>query len=100
MTASGVDSSPRHSLRGTTRGTGHWHIYTAVFDNKRSEIFVDGYCEASGKAVGSNALDGLSIGCDHAGVFFLTGSMAELRLFNCHLTTPQRVQMEAALAHR
>ena len=100
MTASGQDASPRQSLRGTTRGTGEWHIYTAVFDHKKSEIFCDGYCEASGKTAGANSLDGLSIGCDHNGVFFLTGSITELRLFSCHLPAAQRVQTEAALAHR
>lgn len=100
MSASGEDSAPKQSLRGSTRGTGDWHIYTAIFDNKKSEIFVDGYCEASGKTAGPNSLDGLSIGCDHNGVFFLTGSIAELRLFSCHMPTAQRVQTEAALAHR
>jgi len=100
MTASGQDSSPRHSLRGSTRGTGDWHVYTAIFDHRRSEIFIDGYCEASGKTVGGNGLDGLSVGCDHNGVFFLTGSLAELRLFHCHLPNAQRVQTEAALAQR
>jgi len=84
MTASGQDSSPRHSVRGTTRGTGDWHIYTAIFNHKRSEIYCDGYCEASGKSAGPNALDGLSIGCDHNGDFFLTGSIAEIRLFASH----------------
>jgi len=100
MTASGHDQSPRNSLRGSTRGTGDWHVYTAVFDQRKSEIYVDGYCEASGKNVGANCLDGLSIGCDHTGVFFLTGMIAELRLFSCHLPTAQRVQTEAALARR
>ena len=33
-------------------------------------MFVDGYCEASAKNVENNKLDGLSIGCDHNGVFF------------------------------
>jgi len=84
----------------STRGTGEWHIYTAIFDHKRSEIYCDGYCEASGKSAGSNALDGLSIGCDHNGVFFLTGSIAELRLYACHLPPSQRVQTEAGLAQR
>ena len=118
----------------STRGTGDWHVYTAVFDQRKSEIYVDGYCEASGKNVGANCLDGLSIGCaasrrgrrpsrmqsrqracasatptrwacgcarcDHTGVFFLTGMIAELRLFSCHLPTAQRVQTEAALARR
>ena len=41
-----------------------------------------------------NELDGLSIGCDHNGVFFLTGSLAEIRLFHCHLPMAQRVQIE------
>ena len=79
MTAAGTDASPRQSLRGTTRGTGDWHLFTAIFDNKHSEIYVDGYCESSGKSPGTNSLDGLTIGCDHAGVFFLTGSVAEVR---------------------
>ena len=65
MTASGQDSAPRNSLRGSPRGTGEWHIYTAIYDERKSEMFVDGYCEASAKNVGNNKLDGLSIGCDH-----------------------------------
>ena len=100
MTASGHDQSPRNSLRGSTRGTGDWHVYTAVFDQRKSEMYVDGYCEASGKNVGANTLDGLSIGCDHTGIFFLTGMVAELRLYHCHMPTAQRVQTEAALARR
>jgi len=100
MTASGQDQAPRQSLRGSTRGTGDWHVYTAIFDHRRSEIYVDGYCEASGKSVGANVLDGLSLGCDHNGVFFLTGSLAEMRLFHCHVPSAQRVQTEAALAAR
>ena len=100
MTASGQDSAPRNSLRGSTRGTGEWHIYTAIYDERKSEMFVDGYCEASAKNVGNNKLDGLSIGCDHNGVFFLTGSLTELRLYHCHMANAQRVQAEAALAHR
>ena len=59
---------------------------------------VAGYCEASGKTVGGNGLDGLSVGCDHNGVFFLTGSLAELRLFHCHMPNAQRVQAEVRLA--
>ena len=86
--------------RQHARGTGEWHVYTTVFDHRRSEIYVDGYCEASGKSAGGNALDGLSLGCDHNGVFFLNGSIAELRLFHAHLPAPQRVQIEAALAQR
>jgi len=101
ITASGHDASPKHSLRGATRGTGEWHIYTAVFDTKRSEIYVDGFCEATGnKSVGSNLLDGLSIGCDHNGIFFLIGCVAELRLFRRNLSTAHRVQIEASLARR
>lgn len=100
ITASGQDSSPRNSLRGNTRGNGEWHVYTTVFNHRRSEIFVDGYCEATGKSAGDNGLDGLSLGCDHNGVFFLNGSIAEMRLFHAHLPSSQRVQIEAALARR
>ena len=75
-------------------------MYTAVFDHKKSEMYVDGNCEAFGKNVGSNSLDGLSLGCDHTGVFYLTGMIAELRLYNCHMPAAQRVQTEAALARR
>lgn len=96
----GGTDSPKYSARGSTRGTGEWHVYTAVFDQKKSEMYVDGNCEASGKNVGSNSLDGLSLGCDHTGVFFLTGMIAELRLYNCHMPAAQRVQTEAALARR
>ena len=34
-------------------------MYTAVFDHKKSEMYVDGNCEASGKNVGSKFFDGL-----------------------------------------
>ena len=60
ITASGHDAPPQRSLRGSTRGTGEWHIYTAVFDARRSELYVDGSCEATGKSVGGNRLDGRS----------------------------------------
>ena len=50
--------------------------------------------EASGKSVGANGLDGLSLGCDHNGVFFLQGSFAELRLFRSHVPPAQRIPME------
>ena len=56
--------------------------------------------QASGKSVGANELDGLSVGCDHSGVFFLTGALAELRVFATHLQPLQRVQIEASLARR
>ena len=42
MTASGLDTPPRNSLRGSTRSTGEWHVYTAIYDHRRSEIYVDG----------------------------------------------------------
>lgn len=100
MTASGRDAAPKFSMRGSTRGTGEWHIFTAVFDGRRSEVFVDGYCECSGKPIGANALDGLSVGCDHNDVFFLQGAIAELRLFHCRLPFTHRVQTEASLARR
>ena len=97
MTASGQDSAPRHSLRGSTRGTGQWHIYTAIFNHRKSEIYVDGYCEASGKTGGGNGLDGLTLGCDHNNVFFLTGSVAELRLYHTHVASAQRIQTEVCI---
>ncbi|KAL1515687.1 hypothetical protein AB1Y20_002304 [Prymnesium parvum] len=95
----GVDS-PSKLLRGATRGTGLWHVYTAIFDGPRSELFVDGRCEGSGKNIGNGCLDGLSMGCDHSGVFHLKGSIAELRLFNRHMDPAERSQLEAALALR
>jgi hypothetical protein len=71
--------TPFRLFQGTTRGTGEWHVITAIFDTRKSELFVDGAREAAGKNVGNNRLDGLSIGCDHSGVFFLMGSVAEVR---------------------
>jgi len=101
MTADGVgDESPAKLLRGATRSTGSWHVYTAIFDGGRSEMFVDGRCEGSGKNVGTGPLDGLTIGCDHSGVFHLKGAVAELRLFHCHLQMDERSRTEAALALR
>ena len=47
-----------------------------------------GRCEGSGKSVGRGCLDGLTLGCDHSGVFHLKGSIAELRVFHCHLQVP------------
>mmetsp|Transcript_25819 Transcript_25819/g.78500 ORF Transcript_25819/g.78500 Transcript_25819/m.78500 type:complete len:356 (-) Transcript_25819:758-1825(-) len=100
MTASGHDAVPSQSMRGSTRGDGEWHVFTAIFDVRKSELYVDGVREASGKNVGNNRLDGLSIGCDHSGVFFLIGSVAELRLFSIHLSPEQRVQVESTLARK
>ena len=74
MTADGRgQESPSQLLRGATRGNGSWHVYTAIFHGSKSEMFVDGRCEGSGQSVGGGALDGISIGCDHSGVFFLKG---------------------------
>ena len=91
MTASGHDAVPSQSMRGSTRGDGEWHVFTAIFDVRKSELYVDGVREASGKNVGNNRLDGLSIGCDHSGVFFLIGSVAEASASPrtaCHALSP------------
>lgn len=88
MTASGHGAVPTQSMRGSTRGTGEWHVITAIFDTRKSELFVDGGREATGKNVGNNRLDGLSIGCDHSGVFFLMGSVAEVRVAGSYTAFP------------
>lgn len=49
MTASGHGAVPTQSMRGSTRGTGEWHVITAIFDTRKSELFVDGGREATGK---------------------------------------------------
>jgi len=101
MTADGVGtSSPAKLLRGATRSNGQWHVYTAIFNGSKSEMFIDGRCEGARKTVGGGTLDGLTIGCDHSGVFHLRGSIAELRLYHCHLQAAERTQTEAALALR
>jgi hypothetical protein len=100
MSASGTDSAPKSSLRGHTRSSGEWHVYTAIYDHKRSELFVDGVCEASGKSVGANGLDGLTLGCDHTGVFYLHGAIAEVRIFRYAMPPQLRVATECALARR
>jgi len=92
--------SPSKLLRGATRGNGQWHVYTAIFDGAKSEMYVDGRCEGAGKSVGNGSLDGLSMGCDHSGVFHLKGSIAELRIFHAHVAPAERSQTEAALALR
>ena len=71
-----------------------------VYDGSKSEIYVDGVLEASGKSPGTAALDGLRIGCDHTGTFWLRGAVAELRIFSRHLTEQPRRQLEAAMAIR
>ena len=100
MTADGrgVDS-PAKLLRGATRGNGQWHVYTAIFDGARSEMYVDGRCEGAGKSVGNGSLDGLTIGCDHSGIFHLKGAVAELRLFHSHINPLERSQTEAVRRH-
>jgi len=92
--------APAKLLRGQTRSVGTWHVYTAVFDGDRSAMYVDGVKEASGRSAGSSPLDGVRLGCDHTGTFFLKGAVAELRLYSCHLADGPRSQMEAALALR
>ena len=101
MSAHGVGAdAPTKLLRGTTRATNAWHVYTAVFDGDRSEMYVDGVREAGGRSIGSSSLDGLRIGCDHTSTFFLRGAIAELRIYSCHLSDGPRAQIEAALALR
>lgn len=101
MTAHGSSRrAPSQLLRGTTRSEGKWHVYTAVFDGERSALFVDGVREASGKAVGEGTLNGLRLGCDAAGKFFLRGAIAECRVFDCVLGSETRGQLETVLAVR
>jgi len=101
ISANGVgNSAPSQLLRGSTRSTDTWHVYTAIFDGDKSEMYVDGVREASGRSCGTSELDGLRLGCDHTQMFFLKGSVAELRLYSCHLADGPRSQMEAALALR
>jgi len=47
-----------------------------------------------------NCTSDLSIGCDHNGIFFLIGSLAEIRLYRTHLPTQQRIMLEASLAQQ
>ena len=99
ISADGVGRfAPAKLLRGNTRSTNRWHVYTAIFDGDKSEMYVDGVREAGGKTVGGSKLDGLRLGCDHTSTFFLKGCVAELRLYACHLRDAPRAQMEAALA--
>jgi len=103
MTATGSGGDvpgPSHLLRGRTRATDVWHIYTAIFDGDKSELYMDGIREAGGKSVGRSPLDGLRIGCDHTATFFLKGAIAELRVFSCHLSPSLRAQLEAAMGLR
>jgi len=103
MTAYGSGETtpgPSHLLRGRTRATNAWHVYTAIYDGDKSELYVDGIREASGKAVGKGSLDGLRLGCDHTATFYLKGAIAELRVFSCHLSPTPRAQLEAAMALR
>ena len=103
MTAHGSGESapgPSHLLRGRTRATNSWHVYTAIYDGDKSELYVDGIKEASGKAIGKGALDGLRLGCDHSATFYLRGAIAEVRIFSCHLSPTPRAQLEAAMALR
>jgi len=103
MTAHGsgdVAPGAPHLLRGHTRSTGSWHVYTAVYDGDKSELYIDGLLEARGKSVGKASLDGVRLGCDHTGTFHLKGAIAEVRLFSCHLAPSPRAQIEAAMALR
>ena len=101
MSAHGAGTAaPAQMLRGATRSVNEWHVYTAIFDGDKSEMYVDGVREAAGKTVGSSSLDGLRIGCDHTSTFFLRGAVAELRLFSGHLAEAPRAQLEAALTLR
>jgi hypothetical protein len=96
---SGV-AAPGQLLRGSTKSTDEWHVYTAIFDGEKSEIYIDGRKEAAGKTVGRSSLDGLRIGCDHTSTYFLRGAIAELRCYGCHMSEAPRSQLETALALR
>ena len=87
-------------LRGTTRSSTGWHVYSCIFDGANSELRVDGVLEASGDA-GSNPLSGLIIGRNRdLESWPLIGSLAEHRVFNHRLATHQREALEVSLARR
>ena len=87
-------------LRGTTRSSTGWHVYSCIFDGANSELRVDGVLEASGDA-GSSPQTGLIIG-RHRDLrnWPLVGSLAEFRLFGRRLATHQREALEVGLASR
>ena len=66
-------------VMGTTQ-PGEWHIYTAVYHQEDSELYVDGKREGwdpnqmdENADVGIGVLDGLTLGTDHRNDFPLGG---------------------------
>lgn len=103
MVASGEGEDPpdppAQILHGKTRDTRAWHVYTAVVDGPRSELYVDGVLEASGDP-GPNGLEGMSVGADPWGTFGLRGGLLELVVVPGVPSMEARFALELRLATR
>ena len=77
-----------------------WHVYCAVFDGERSELYVDGSCEARGLMPPAASLDGLTVGTDKERSFQLHGAIAQVRVLAGRLPEAHREALEASLARR
>lgn len=87
-------------LRGTTRSSTGWHVYSCIFDGANSELRVDGVLEASGDA-GSNGPSGFTVGrYRDMESWPLIGRLSEFRVFDHRLATHQREALEVSLARR
>ena len=82
---------------GAARG---WHVYCAVFDGERSELYVDGRCEARGVVPPEASLDGLTVGIDNERHYQLNGAIAQVRVLAGRLPEAHREALEASLARR
>mmetsp|Transcript_22877 Transcript_22877/g.26901 ORF Transcript_22877/g.26901 Transcript_22877/m.26901 type:complete len:409 (+) Transcript_22877:153-1379(+) len=100
------DPIPSCILSGNTQ-PGEWHVYTAVFNEDGSELYVDGRREggAQHSNVGVGMLDGLTIGADHRNDFPLgstvessiPGVIGELIIFGSILPAEDRRRIERKL---
>jgi len=77
-----------------------WHVYCAVYDGERSELYVDGSREALGVLLPAASLDGLTVGTDKERGFQLHGAIAQVRVLAGRLPEAHREALEASLALR
>lgn len=87
---------PEKLVYGQTRDTKAWHVYTAVVDGPRSQVFVDGLLEGRGDP-GPNPLHGLTLGAQPLGQFGMRGDILEVWAWPGVVPAPDHQELAKAL---
>ena len=75
------------------------HISRAVFNRADSSLFIDGSSVCTG-SVGTQSMDGITVGARNNGANFLDGAIAEIAVFDGALTAQQIADTETYLANK